>query len=145
MNKGLWLAAGGGTIVLTIVIAMFMFRQQPSNTPTRPYVLLPDRVDAESFEQAASLDIAAVDVRPSGTTIEIESKILRDAFDPDAKLRGVKVTGDRQQIACGEILGAHARKYTRFIWLADAGKVVAKDTGGMYEQLAPLCSGMSLP
>lgn len=86
-------------------------------------------------EAAASLDVS--EIPPA-----IETQILRDAGDPGAKLRAVRMIDKKQQIGCGEIMRSNARKYARFVWLAVPAKVIAEENGGgAYAQVAPLCYG----
>lgn len=82
--------------------------------------------------------------QPSGIAPQIEARIIADSGDPGAQLRAVKLAGDRQQIACGEIAGSSGRQYVRFIWFEDIRKTISEDSRGTYAQFALLCDGKGM-
>ncbi len=145
MSRKIFLVALALVAALGALIAALLIRSAPSAPLETSSVQLPEQPAAELAGTKPMPMGEPAELRPSGIAPETELEILRDAGDPAAKLRGVKLAGDRQQIACGEIMPTNARKYARFIWLAEANKVVADDGRGEFAQLAPLCDGKGLP
>ncbi|MGV7123411.1 hypothetical protein [Sphingopyxis sp. 550A] len=145
MNNRLVLLSIGIGSILAIAAFTTLIGTAPPGDPHADPILLPGQGPEAKVSPSASTLPSEWLVDPSGIAPEIELEILRDAGDPAAKLRGVKLAGDRQQVACGEILATNSRKYAKFVWLADASKVVADDGKGLYAQVAPLCDGKGLP
>lgn len=143
-DKLVLLSMGIGSVLAIAAFTILIGTAPPDDSRADP-IVLPRQGPAARVSPSSSTLPSEPFVDPSGIAPEIELEILRDAGDPAAKLRGVKLAGDRQQVACGEILATNSRKYAKFIWLADASKVVADDGKGMFAQVAPLCDGKGLP
>lgn len=142
MSRKTILISVGATIVVGGLAFMTLDRPGLVPAPESNFVQVPNQPEENAaFDPANTLGSP----RPSGISPEAEREILADAGDLAGALRGVKLAGEREQIACGEIMTTNSRKFAQFIWLGDASKVVVDDGRGVYAQLAPLCDGKGLP
>lgn len=140
MNRAVRFAAiiaGAGLLGLLIVT---LYRSERRGTSEEVHdVVLPEQPPPVARNPPPSA-VAKPDA--SGIPPTIKAQILRDAGDPGAELRAVRLIDNHQEIACGEIRRSSSMRYARFVWLAVPAKVIAEENGGgAYAQVAPLCYG----
>lgn len=142
MSRKSILIALAATVAVGGLAFMMLDRPGLVRAPESNFVQVPNQPEVSAaFEPS----IMSGTPRPSKISPEAEREILADAGDLAGALRDVKLAGERQQIACGEIMTTNSRKFDQFIWLGDASKVVVDDGRGVFAQLAPLCDGKGLP
>lgn len=70
---------------------------------------------------------------------QIEERVRQAAGDRRASVRDIRVAGYRGQFACGEMRTSGNTAFRRFVWIADAGKLLVEGEAPDYAQLAVLC------
>jgi hypothetical protein len=105
----------------------------PADTET-PLVILDTRAMPGPRPAPA---VAAGSAR--GPHWDIEERVRQAAGDRAVRLTDIRVTGYRGQFACGAMQRADGSPARRFVWVADAGKLLVEGEADDYAQLAPLC------